>query len=71
MNPRSLRFRMTAWYAGLLATTLLIVGASVYVPAVTFVLPLSGSGTVTQGIAPTTITVSGSGPYPALENAAT
>lgn len=31
MNPRSLRFRMTAWYAGLLACTLLIVGASVYV----------------------------------------
>ncbi len=31
MNPRSLRFRMTAWYAGLLASTLLLVGASVYV----------------------------------------
>lgn len=31
MNPRSLRFRMTVWYAGLLACTLLIVGASVYV----------------------------------------
>lgn len=31
MNPRSLRFRMTAWYAGLLASTLLVVGASVYV----------------------------------------
>ena len=30
MNPRSLRFRMTAWYAGLLAATLLIVGVSVY-----------------------------------------
>jgi heavy metal sensor kinase len=31
VNPRSLRFRMTAWYAGLLASTLLIVGGSVYV----------------------------------------
>lgn len=31
MNWRSLRFRMTAWYAGLLAATLLVVGGSVYV----------------------------------------
>ena len=31
MNPRSLRFRMTAWYAGLLASALVILGASVYV----------------------------------------
>ena len=31
MNPRSLRFRMTAWYAGLLASALAIFGASVYV----------------------------------------
>ena len=31
MNPRSLRFRMTAWYAGLLAGSLLLFSASVYV----------------------------------------
>jgi heavy metal sensor kinase len=31
MNPRSLRFRMTAWYASLLSGTLLLFGASVYV----------------------------------------
>jgi heavy metal sensor kinase len=30
MNTRSLRFRITAWYAGLLAGTLVIFGASVY-----------------------------------------
>ena len=30
MNPRSLRFRITAWYAGLLAGTLMVFGASVY-----------------------------------------
>jgi heavy metal sensor kinase len=30
MNTRSLRFRITAWYAGLLAGTLLVFGASVY-----------------------------------------
>jgi heavy metal sensor kinase len=30
MNTRSLRFRITAWYAGLLAGTLLVSGASVY-----------------------------------------
>ncbi len=30
MNVRSIRFRMTAWYAGLLAGALLIFGASVY-----------------------------------------
>jgi hypothetical protein len=30
VNPRSLRFRMTAWYAGLLAGALLLFGASVY-----------------------------------------
>jgi heavy metal sensor kinase len=30
MNPRSLRFRITAWYAGLLAGTLMIFGVSVY-----------------------------------------
>jgi heavy metal sensor kinase len=30
MNTRSLRFRITAWYAGLLAGALLIFGASVY-----------------------------------------
>ena len=30
MNPRSLRFRMTAWYAGLLAGSLMLFGASVY-----------------------------------------
>ncbi len=30
MNPRSLRFRMTAWYAGLLASALLLFGVFVY-----------------------------------------
>jgi len=30
MNTRSLRFRITAWYAGLLAGTLIVFGASVY-----------------------------------------
>jgi heavy metal sensor kinase len=30
MNPRSLRFRIAAWYAGLLAGALLIFGVSVY-----------------------------------------
>jgi len=30
MNTRSLRFRITAWYAGLLAGTLILFGASVY-----------------------------------------
>lgn len=30
MNPRSLRFRITVWYAGLLAGTLVVFGASVY-----------------------------------------
>lgn len=30
MNTRSLRFRITAWYAGLLAGTLMLFGASVY-----------------------------------------
>ena len=30
MNFRSLRFRMTAWYAGLLAGALLLFGISVY-----------------------------------------
>ncbi len=30
MNPRSLRFRMTAWYAALLAGALLVFGVSVY-----------------------------------------
>jgi heavy metal sensor kinase len=30
MNPRSLRFRITVWYAGLLAGTLLVFGISVY-----------------------------------------
>jgi heavy metal sensor kinase len=30
MNIRSLRFRMTAWYAGLLASALLVFGMSVY-----------------------------------------
>lgn len=30
MNTRSLRFRITAWYAGLLAGALLVFGASVY-----------------------------------------
>jgi heavy metal sensor kinase len=30
MNARSLRFRITAWYAGLLAGTLVVFGASVY-----------------------------------------
>jgi len=30
VNPHSLRFRMTAWYAGLLAGALLLFGASVY-----------------------------------------
>jgi heavy metal sensor kinase len=30
MNPRSIRFRLTAWYAGLLATALLLFGAIVY-----------------------------------------
>ena len=30
MNPRSLRFRIAAWYAGLLAGALLIFGISVY-----------------------------------------
>jgi heavy metal sensor kinase len=30
MNTRSLRFRITAWYAGLLAGTLMVFGASVY-----------------------------------------
>jgi len=30
MNPRSLRFRITAWYAGLLAGTLMVFGVSVY-----------------------------------------
>lgn len=31
MNTRSLRFRMTAWYASLLASALILFGASVYV----------------------------------------
>lgn len=31
MNSRSLRFRMTAWYAGLLTLSLLVFGTSVYV----------------------------------------
>ncbi|HSB08612.1 MAG TPA: ATP-binding protein [Blastocatellia bacterium] len=31
MNTRSLRFRLTAWYAGLLACLLVLFGASVYV----------------------------------------
>jgi heavy metal sensor kinase len=31
MNTRSLRFRITAWYAGLLAGALVVFGASVYV----------------------------------------
>ena len=30
MNTRSLRFRITAWYAGLLAGILVVFGASVY-----------------------------------------
>src|SRR5215471_7142533 len=30
MNVRSMRFRMTAWYAGLLAGALLLFGVSVY-----------------------------------------
>jgi heavy metal sensor kinase len=30
MNTRSVRFRITAWYAGLLAGTLMVFGASVY-----------------------------------------
>jgi hypothetical protein len=30
VNTRSLRFRITAWYAGLLAGALLIFGVSVY-----------------------------------------
>ena len=30
MNPRSLRFQITAWYAGLLAGTLMVFGVSVY-----------------------------------------
>jgi heavy metal sensor kinase len=30
VNPRSLRFRMTAWYAGLLAGALFVFGVSVY-----------------------------------------
>lgn len=30
MNSRSLRFRMTAWYAGLLSASLILFGASVY-----------------------------------------
>jgi len=30
MNTRSLRFRITAWYAGLMAGTLIVFGASVY-----------------------------------------
>jgi len=30
MNTRSLRFRITAWYAGLLAGTLIVLGVSVY-----------------------------------------
>ena len=30
MNTRSLRFRITAWYAGLLAGTLMVFGVSVY-----------------------------------------
>jgi heavy metal sensor kinase len=30
MNTRSLRFRITAWYAGLLASTLVVFGVSVY-----------------------------------------
>ena len=30
MNLRSLRFRMTAWYAGLLAGAMLVFGVSVY-----------------------------------------
>jgi hypothetical protein len=30
MNVRSLRFRMTAWYASLLAGALLLFGISVY-----------------------------------------
>ena len=31
MNPRSIRFRLTAWYAGLLALLLLTFGVSTYV----------------------------------------
>ena len=31
MNPHSLRFRIAAWYAGLLTGALLIFGVSVYV----------------------------------------
>jgi heavy metal sensor kinase len=31
MNTRSLRFRITAWYAGLLAGTLVVFGVSIYV----------------------------------------
>ena len=31
MNVRSIRFRLTAWYAGLLALLLLIFGVSTYV----------------------------------------
>ena len=31
MNTRSLRFRLTAWYASLLATALLLFGVSVYI----------------------------------------
>ncbi len=30
MNPRSLRFRVTAWYAGLMAGSLLVFGAAAY-----------------------------------------
>lgn len=30
MNPRSLRFRVTAWYASLLAGSLLVFGAAAY-----------------------------------------
>ncbi len=36
MNTRSLRFRITAWYAGLLAGALLIFGVSVYVGLETY-----------------------------------
>jgi hypothetical protein len=30
MNTRSLRFRITAWYAGLLSGTLIVFGVSTY-----------------------------------------
>ena len=30
MNTRSIRFRLTVWYAGLLASLLLLFGASTY-----------------------------------------